>query len=119
MEVFDHLKCYVIKDPNKLKGFVDMESPQFGLEAGCKIRKAKKFCVPVKKTVDTANTFVNKQPVMLMPIPGQNLIDDYVCYKVVCDPPVPPDTKVKDQFSTRTLSFKKAFELCVPARKVP
>jgi hypothetical protein len=98
---------------------VDLDSPQFGLEPGCKIRKAKKFCVPVKKVVDTANTLVNKQPVVLMPVAGQNLVDDYICYKVVCNPPVPPATQVTDQFDTRTLTFRKAFEVCVPARKVP
>jgi hypothetical protein len=118
VQVFDHLKCYKISDPTKVKGLVDMQSPQFGIERGCQLKKATKFCVPVFKTVDTANTFVNGQPVNLLPVAGQNLTDDYVCYKVVCkDQPLPPSTAVADQFDDRTLSFTKASELCVPARK--
>ena len=74
--VVDHLKCYRILDPQKLRGIVDLDSPQFGLEPGCKIRKAMKFCVPAKKSVNLPATFVNGQPVTLMPIGGQNLIDD-------------------------------------------
>jgi hypothetical protein len=114
--VFDHLKCYKIKDPQKLKGIVDLDGPQFGLEANCKISKAKKFCVPVMKTVDTTQTFVNKEPVSLLPIVGQNLVDDYLCYKIKCET-VPPDTEVEDQFGRRLLTKFKAKEVCVPARK--
>ncbi len=37
----DHLKCYQIKGDLKLKGLVDIDTPQFGLDPGCKITKAK------------------------------------------------------------------------------
>jgi hypothetical protein len=117
--VVDHLKCYKVKDPTKLRGKVDLDSPQFGLEAGCTIKKAKKFCVPVKKTVNLSATTVNGQPVTLMPVPGQNLVDDYICYIIKCPSTPPPPTNVKDQFATRTLQKFRAFELCVPAQKVP
>ncbi len=39
----DHLKCYQIKGDLKLKGLVDIETPQFGLDPDCKITKAKFF----------------------------------------------------------------------------
>lgn len=72
--VVDHLKCYKIKDPTKLKGIVDLDSPQFDLEAGCKIGKAKKLCVPVKKTVNLGQTTLNGAPITLLPIVGQELV---------------------------------------------
>jgi hypothetical protein len=114
--VVDHLKCYKIKDPNKLKGLVDLDSPQFGVEPGCKIAKTRKFCVPVTKTVVSAT--VNGGPVG-PPVAGQSLIDDYVCYSIRCKATAPASVKVQDQFSTRTFTKFKASEVCVPARKVP
>jgi hypothetical protein len=114
--VVDHLKCYRIKDPNKLRGVVDLTSPQFGVEPGCRISKTRKFCVPVMKAVVSAT--VNGGPVGPS-VSGQNLIDDYVCYNIICGTPPPASAKVQDQFSTRTFTKFKATEVCVPARKVP
>jgi len=118
--VVDHLKCYKVKETKKvnLQGIVDLDSPQFGLEPGCKIKGVTKFCVPVTKTVDLTRTTINKQPVTLMPVIGQGLVDDYICYKIKCDN-VDRTTNVKDQFATRTFVKFKAQELCVSARKVP
>ena len=113
----DHLKCYKIKDPNKLKGIVDLTSPQFGVEPNCKIVRTTKFCVPVKKAVTSAS--VNGIPITPSPVAGQNLIDDYVCYIIVCKTLPPASAKVQDQFSTRTFTKFRPFELCVPAHKVP
>ncbi len=115
--VVDHLKCYKIKDPNKLSGKVDLNSPQFGLEPGCRIAKTKRFCVPVKKTVISAS--VNGTVITPSPVAGQNLVDDYVCYTIICATTPPASAKVQDQFSTRTFTKFKASEVCVPARKVP
>ena len=50
----DHLKCYKVKDPLKLKGIVDLTTPLFAPEIGCKISKAKRFCVPAHKEVVSA-----------------------------------------------------------------
>jgi len=115
-QVFDHLKCYRVKDPLKLKGVVDLtptqESP-FDVEEGCKIAKAKKYCIPVMKDVDESATNV---PVV--PFPGQPLVDDYICYKVRC-PEVDITRDIVDQFGTRRLEKFKARELCVPAAQLP
>lgn len=114
----DHLKCYKVKDPNKLNGLVDLTSPQFGVEPGCTISKTKKFCVPVKKAVTSAS--VNGAQIVPAPVAGQNLVDDYVCYKILCKTTPPPaSAKVEDQFSTRTFTKFKPLEVCVPAHKVP
>ena len=48
-QIDDHLRCYKVKDPLKLKGFVDLDTAQFGLAPGCKITKAKLLCVPADK----------------------------------------------------------------------
>lgn len=115
-QVDDHLKCYKIKDPVKLKGIVDLTSEQFGLEEGCKISKAKMFCVPTAKTVVEAEDKATGGPIDLLPISGPDP-GDRVCYKIKCPDPQPPDTEVSDQFGNRTLTKFKAFMLCTPAVK--
>ncbi len=112
--MYDHLKCYKIKDPQKLKGIVDLEGPQFGLEAGCRIKKASKFCVPVKKTVVEISSNVTLQS-----FPGQHELEDRICYKIKCERSTIPPTLVEDQFGARIFERFKAFELCTPANKIP
>jgi hypothetical protein len=116
-QVDDHLKCYKIKDDIKLKGLVDLDSKQFGLEPGCKIGNAKLFCVPVTKsnvqvTAKNKAGIVNPLPIFGPPAPG-----DRICYKVKCPDPRPPDTTASDQFGTHNLTKFKAFMLCTPAGK--
>ena len=98
----DHLKCYKIKDPNKFKGIVDLNTAQFGDELGCKIViKAKFFCAPASKVV------VDSGGLPILPVVGQDLTNDQVCYKIKCDKPFPPDTDVIDQFGSRTVQKLK------------
>jgi len=51
--------------------------------------------------------------------PGQDLVDDYICYKLTCKKDsgdVPPETVGgQDQFGARSFSRFKAVELCAPA----
>ncbi|MFQ5513234.1 MAG: hypothetical protein ACE5FG_02260, partial [Myxococcota bacterium] len=93
----DHLKCYQIKGDLKLKGFVDLETPQVGLEPGCKITKAKFFCAPATKSnvdvVDRAKQPVTPLPLSALPAPG-----DRLCWQVKCPEPFPADQVVTDQF---------------------
>jgi hypothetical protein len=109
----DHLKCYKVKDPLKLVGVVDLDSPQLGLEQGCKIGKAKLFCVPVRKRV------VQVTPSTPMPILGDQQVDDRICYKIKCPTTVIPPKDVVDQFGMRVLTKFRASLLCTPARKKP
>jgi hypothetical protein len=116
-QVADHLKCYKIKDAVKLAAVVDLDSPQFGLEAGCKVTGAKMFCVPASETVISA---VDKKrrglSITPLPITGPDP-GDRICYTVKCPKPYPPATQVRDQFGTRTLTKLQPFMLCVPAVK--
>jgi hypothetical protein len=114
-QVADHLQCYKIKDPVALKGVVDLDSPQLGAAAGCRVSKAKLFCVPAEKTVVSASN--GAQPLVPLPHGGPAVATDGVCYKVKCPTVTLADQQVTDQFGTRTLSKLKASMLCTPAVK--
>jgi hypothetical protein len=112
----DHLKCYKVKDPLNLAAVVDLDSPQFGLEAGCKVSKAKYFCVPAEKTVISAMDKSTNLPIIPLPVIGPNA-GDRICYKIKCPTSVIPDQAVTDQFGARTITKFKASFLCTPAVK--
>ena len=71
-QIPDHLKCYKVKDPLKLAGTVDLDTPQFGVDSGCKISKAKLFCVPATKTNVAVTDKETKQPITPLPITGSD-----------------------------------------------
>jgi hypothetical protein len=118
IQVFDHYKCYKIKTKEKLTGVVDLEAlqSQFGLEQGCKITKAREFCVPVSKTVRQLDTKGTLTPNPLFV--GVDLTQDIICYQIKCAKPSILPQQVADQFGTRTFEFKTAFQLCAPAEKI-
>lgn len=116
----DHLACYKIKDPLKQQGLLDLLSPQFGADQGCKIAKrALKFCVPVSKAVQSlvdlsAKPVAPKDPI---DVPSAPAAGDYLCYKVKCPKRDIPDVTATDQFGSRDISKLKILELCAPAIK--
>jgi hypothetical protein len=114
-QVADHLKCYRVKDPLRLGGTVDLDTPQFGLDAGCRISKAKLFCVPATKTNVAVTDKATKQPITPLPVTGPDP-GDRICYTVKCPAGV-GDQEVTDQFGTRTVSKLQASLVCVPAVK--
>jgi len=115
-QVADHLKCYKIKDQLKLAGTADLDTPQFGLDPGCKISKATLFCVPGTKTNVSVIDKSTGNPITPLPVTGPDP-GDRICYKVKCPEPFPPDTEATDQFGTRMLTKFKPFMLCAPAVK--
>ena len=114
-QVADHLKCYQVKDSLNLAGTVDLDTPQFGLDPGCKISKAKLFCVPGTKTNVNVVDKKTNLPITPLPVSGPDP-GDRICYKVKCLA-VPTDQTVTDQFGTRTLTKLKPSLLCAPAIK--
>lgn len=114
-EIADHLKCYQIKDPLGLKGMLDLDTPEFGTDAGCTVSKAKLFCVPASKVVQSAKG-KHVGAITPLPVAGVPTGDDRVCYKIKCAAQ-PADQEVTDQFGTRTLAFGKASYVCTPAVK--
>lgn len=111
----DHLQCFKIRDPIRLKGLVDLDSPQLGLDEDCKIRKAKFFCVPVTKTVTEVQD--GGDPLTPLPFSGAPAPGDRICYTVRCPKDELPDQFVTDQFGQRTLEKLKAQLVCTPAVK--
>lgn len=108
----DSLKCHTTKDPLRLAAAADLAAtlqPEFSA-SGCKIGKARLFCVPA--------AVENLTPPAADPgATGQALADDYVCYRLRC-PDQPPDREIADRFGTRVQSRFRSSLLCVPARKV-
>jgi hypothetical protein len=115
--VYDHLKCYKIKDEVRLAGVVDMDGVGISSETGCKISKAKLFCVASDKIVQSAEDKATGNPIALLPFSGALLPEGRICYKVSCPTPVTPlsDELVTDQFGSRTLTKFKVAMLCTPA----
>ena len=115
----DHLKCYKIKDPLKLAGVADLDTPQFGADPGCTVSSAKLFCVPGTKVVDSATDKLTGNPITPLPFSSAPPPGDSVCYKVKCPQPPTPiaDQQATDQFGTRTLAKLKASMICTPAVK--
>ena len=109
--VFDHLECYKPKDTVKLKAMADILAPGIYASTGCKLGNAINYCTPAIKQVTTSN-------VPVVPLPGQNLTNDFVCYKMKC-PKVSLSQGVADQFGSRTVTKLKQQQLCVPAVKTP
>ena len=89
----DHLKCYMVKDPLKVKEDVALFSSQFGIPEDCKIiGKQRFFCGGVNKQVFPPSDF--------MAFPDAH---DRICYRIECPQkqgqnPVPEDVEVVDQF---------------------
>jgi len=115
-QVADHLKCYKVTDPLKLSGTADLDTPQFGPDAGCAIsKKARLFCVSATKTNVAVVDKKTGTPLTPLPISGPDP-GDRICYKAKC-PNIPADQSVTDPFGNRILSKLKATLLCTPAVK--
>jgi hypothetical protein len=116
-QVPDHLQCYKVRDPLKLRGVVDLDTAQFGAETGCSVSRTSLFCVPARKAVVSAEDRATGAVITPLefwspPEPG-----DLVCYKARCPRPFPADQQVTDQFGTRTLESLRPSLLCAPAVK--
>lgn len=121
----DHLKCYKVGDSHNYQATANLDTnalqaAAFPGETNCRIVvKSKEFCVPVAKTrfVD----FTNPKEAPEVELAGQDLQNDYLCYKVRCDKPtvLPPATQlVVDQFGTHTVSGFRTAKVCTPAVKI-
>ena len=110
----DHLVCYKMTDPLRLKTQLDLFAqvqPEFSQE-GCTILKPVEFCVPATK--------LNVTPAPPDPnIAGAALQNDYICYLAKCPKVPPPSKDVIDQFGARTETHFQVTKVCVPAIKRP
>jgi hypothetical protein len=117
-QLFDHLKCYKVKDEAKFTVDVNLEALQaeFGMEQCAVKGKGKLFCVPTDKT---PSNFVDKSKEGIPPVPfaGQQQTEDRICYKMKCPKVEIDPLQVTDQFGTRNLAKFKPSLLCTPAIK--
>jgi len=112
----DGMQCFRIKDSVKLKGVVDIDAGDHGLAPGCKIGKAKQYCVPASSSVVTASD--KGVPIDPLAVTGP-LTGAKICYKVRCPKTPVALQEVSDRFGNRNVEMIKAQTLCLPAVEGP
>ncbi len=131
--VADHLKCYKVKDPLRLKGpkpsWLNLEGTDFGTDQCRIVGLFRLYCVPSKAAVTQPIERKFSPPggpyAVFTPSPwsGEPLVEDKLCYKISCTNTAPnppnPSLQVDDQFGTRALSKLKPYLVCGPAVQGP
>jgi hypothetical protein len=126
--VFDNLKCYKIKDPQKPKQYTADLVPKLThdfqtelgdrsvggfLQKGCRIKvPAKFFCIDVEaqNAHDVLPPYTPAQWTVPGPEAGERL-----CYKLICPPVLPKDIPVIDAFGNRVIQLRGRTDyFCTP-----
>ena len=119
--IADNLQCFKITDTSlrRIRGIVDLDAPSLGLAPGCKLGKAKLYCVPAKKTVQAGTLLDGNRPVTELPYHGPPAETDRVCYRLKCEKPngTASDRSVTDPFGTHEFSRLTTEMLCTPATR--
>lgn len=118
-DVPDNLQCYELSNANLrgLRGVVDLDTPSFGLAPGCKISRAKLYCVPAAAAVRPDTLADGGRPLDEIPYQGRAAETDRICYRVKCPYPVgtAPDQTVTDRFATHGFKQLRTEMMCTPA----
>lgn len=90
MGVADDLQCFKVTNQTlkSLKAVVDLDTPDVGLAPGCKLGKAKLYCLPSSMTVRPGTLFDGSKPVNGLPVEGPPAETARICYEVKCKAPV-------------------------------
>jgi hypothetical protein len=113
---FDSLKCYKVKDRARAfhatVNLSTMENPNsnsIAIDPGCKITgKVVRYCTPVSSAIvatDAVHTTVL----------GQELRDDFTCYKIKCATQAHSEPNLTDQFGRQIFRRYQTREVCVAA----
>lgn len=113
--VEDHLHCFQIKDSLQLRGMVDLESLEAGLDPDCRIGKPKYFCTPTGATPGAIEATIGGAPVAALPFVGEAAEGDRVCYATRCRKRKIAAPVVTDPFGSRTVKLVRTGLLCTPA----
>ena len=123
-QLFDHDRCYKIKDSANFRIDVTLsmfQEAHLGLPEDCRVKgRAKFFCAPAAKDPH-AGTFVDNSnpPLSLNGFQGDNQRYDKLCYKVKCpDLDAPAVLDVNDQFGSRSIRGLKTQMMCTPTYKL-
>ena len=116
----DALQCFKITNETlkSLKGVVDLDAtPAFDLAPGCKLTKAKLYCVPAAKRVQAGTLFNGKEPVTPLGYIGPPSEAPRICYNVSCPSPVgtAAEATASDDFGVHEFTKLKTGMLCTSA----
>jgi hypothetical protein len=115
----DDLQCYKITNANLkgLKALVDLDASTIGIAPGCKLTKAKFYCVPAASTVRPGTAFDSKQPLTLVDRNDAPAESARICYQVACKKPkgAAPDQIATDQFGSHQFTKATISMVCSPA----
>jgi len=140
----DHLTCFKIASDSdkgltpsfnfKLKMQANMVQREKWSLRNCKVKKAKRFCVPSTKRVtpvtdSTGSTGEQPDPTLGDMVdaydPNRCIQNDLLCYLVKCKKKKRAPQAIKDQFNTNAtdmrkieLKFINKFEICTPTWKI-
>jgi hypothetical protein len=102
----DHMKCYRVSDRGGAVAVVDLETAQFGLDAGCKLKaRSRELCMPAAADVIGAE---HVDP----SVTGENLTNERLCYRIRCPKRSLPQVQVADRFGTRAVALGQARRFC-------
>lgn len=99
------------------RGVVDLEAPAFGLAPGCRVSRAKLYCVAASADVEPGTLADGGRPIDEVLYQGRPAETDRVCYRVQCPEGVgaAPDQTVTDRFGTHHFKNLRTEMMCAPA----
>src|SRR5262249_25228325 len=103
----DHLQCYRVTDATlqHLGATVDLDAPSIGVAPGCKLSKAKLYCVPARQQIQAGTLSDGSDPIAELPYHGRPAETDRICYQVRCPSPggTAPDQVATHRFGSHQL----------------
>jgi len=115
----DQMQCFKVTDSTlrHLRGTVDVDAPSVGVAPGCRLSKAKLYCVPATTEMRPATLFDGGRPLAELPYHGPTAATDRICYEVKCPSGSgsAPNKTVTDRFGTHALTRMQTELVCTPA----
>jgi len=89
LAVTDDLQCFSVTNETlkKLKAVVDLDTPAIGAAPGCKLSRAKLYCVPTQTTPRAGTVVDGRTPVEPIPFVGPAAESARICYGLKCKKP--------------------------------
>ena len=122
-----HLNCFKGKLDRafRFKAYVDLianqQQEEYSLKK-CRVKTSNiDLCIPSTKKILSTDS---KYPSIIVDVRPQPIRNDFICYKLKCDPDfkpaLPHDQPAADQFGVKYFNFgnRTKFDICVPAWKI-
>ena len=111
----DHLQCFQVKDNLRVRGLVDLESARLGLHDDCRIGRTKYYCTSSSMTPVQVTATVGGIPLSPLPVEGEEVSGDRICYSTRCRRRGSVAPVVTDRFGSRTVKSVRTGLVCTPA----